>query len=191
MTGEKTSLAFLFLFCLYLFILCRGALGTGGWIRIRHSTYVEFKGQLSGCSSSLYGFQGVDSGPWTWQQASWPAKPCCQLPIIPFLSLISCSLFLSPFLSPTRLPFTLRSVYMCRVSEHVRAHSRVPPQRRGTSGACSDSVYLILLRHGFLLNMELGWQPASSSDSPVSAPHRACVISVCSHAGLVPWLMGF
>lgn len=93
MTGEKTSLAFLFLFCLYLFILCRGALGTSGWIRIRHSTYVEFKGQLSGCSSSLYGFQGVDSGPWTWQQASWPAKPCCQLPIIPFLSLISCSLF--------------------------------------------------------------------------------------------------
>lgn len=47
MTGEKTSLAFLFLFCLYLFILCRGALGMGGWIRLRHSTYVEFKGQLS------------------------------------------------------------------------------------------------------------------------------------------------
>lgn len=110
---------------------------------------------------------------------------------LPLSYFLPAHFFLSPFLSPTRLPFTLRSVYMCRVSEHVRAHSRVPPQRRGTSGACSDSVYLILLRHGFLLNVELGWQPASSSDSPVSAPHRACVISVCSHAGLVPWLMGF
>lgn len=82
---------------------------------------------------------------------------------------------------------TYLHMYVCEfMCEHTPTHECI--EARGRCQICWITFCLTPLKQGLSLNLPLGWQTASPSDSPISVFHRAGIIILraYSHSYVLP-----